>query len=119
MSCATHRRTSNQPTLHTASIDTNVKAQLDQSLHLLHRPRKAMHQSPLGQLVQPSLQMPLKVLAGRPRVQEQRELHINRNLQLRLEILELLLLGRQKKAIIVEPELAKRNRMARLLRLGG
>lgn len=52
-------------------------------------------------------------------MQKQRELHINRNLQLRLKILELLLLGRQKKAIIIQPKLAKRNRMARLLGLSG
>jgi hypothetical protein len=41
-------------------------------------------------------------------MQEKWELHINRNLQLRLEILELLLLGRQKKTIIIQPKLAAR-----------
>jgi hypothetical protein len=46
-------------------------------------------------------------------------LQIDGNLELRLEVLELLLLGRQKQAVVVKTKLAKRNSVARLLGFSG
>jgi hypothetical protein len=74
-------------TFHAASVDPNVEAQIDDSLHLLNRPCKAMHKPPFGQLVQPYCQQALKVFGSRTRVQKQWKLNLDGNGELGFEVL--------------------------------
>lgn len=68
-----------------------------------------MHQAALRQPLQPRPQQSLEVLATGARVQEQWEVELDRQVELRLEVLELRLLGRQEESVVVEPDLAERD----------
>lgn len=105
--------------LQAAPVDPDVHAQRHQPPHLLDRPREAVHQPPPRQPVQPRAQQPLKVVGRGARVQEEGQLQLHGQVQLRLEEAELRLLGAQEEAVVVEADLAERDRVARRGRVFG
>lgn len=99
--------------LHAAPIHPDVQAQVHHAPHLLHRPSETVHQPLARQLLEPRLQQPLEVLARGARVQEQRQLQLHGQVQLRFEVPQLLLLGRQEEPVVVEADLAEGDGVAR------
>lgn len=79
--------------LETAAVDTDVETQCDEALHLVERAGEAMHEAGLGQLREPRCQEAFKVGGGRARVQEERQLELRGEVELRRKCVELLLLA--------------------------
>lgn len=104
---------------HATSIDSHIKPELDQRLHLLYCPCKAMNESPFGQFVQPSRDDSLKVLAAGSGMEEEGQLYVLGQIQLKLKVFELNLLGRKKQPIVVQTDFPKGHCMTTFLGFKG
>jgi hypothetical protein len=95
----------------TASIHANMQAKIDQAAHLFQRASKAVNHAAFREFRESRPEQTLKVIGGRSHVQEQGQLQLGRDVQLRLKVFQLLVLWGHEQPVVVETDFTKRDRV--------